>query len=143
MKKINSIVILLITVATGYVINHPLIFRICGNTYQFKDYTGCLDSSIKSIGSPLFIFSLWMLFIAVVTAFFSGNIFNSWLKLTAWAIPLSIIFIALVPVSSPGTYLDLFPFYRDDAARLAGEIFAVASLALITWKFLTTRRHQS
>ncbi|MFA5998238.1 MAG: hypothetical protein WC814_02530 [Candidatus Paceibacterota bacterium] len=29
---------------------------------------------------------------------------------------------------------------RDDAARLAGSVFAVASLILIIWKYFSTRR---
>jgi hypothetical protein len=36
--------------------------------------------------------------------------------------------------------MDLFPFYRDDAARLAGEVFAGVSLLLIIWKSLAARR---
>ncbi len=36
--------------------------------------------------------------------------------------------------------MDFFPFYRDDAARLAGEVFAAASLILIIWKWFAARR---
>ena len=35
--------------------------------------------------------------------------------------------------------MDFFPFYRDDAARLAGQVFAVASPILITWKYFAIR----
>ncbi len=138
-KKISSIIVTMVAIAIGYVVSNPIIFHICRDTYQFNDYVGCLDSSIKNIGSPLLTFSLWALLIVVVTAFFSEEIFRSWLKLAIWAVPLSFIFVALVPVNSSGAYLDLFPFYRDDAARLAGGVFAAASLILIAWKWFRSR----
>jgi len=137
--KIYSIIIAIIVVAIGYITSHPLVFYICSNTYKFNDYVGCLDSSIQNIGFPLLIFSLWALLATVVTAFFSERIFHSWLKFAALAIPLAIIFIALTPVSSYA-FMDLFPFYRDDAARLAGQVFSGVSLVLIIWKWFTSRR---
>lgn len=88
--------------------------------------------------NPLYSFSLFVLPIAIILVFVSRNIFNSWLKLAAWMLPLSIIFIALVPVSSNAPF-QMFSFYRDDAARLAGEVFAAASLVLIIWKFFAAR----
>lgn len=93
--------------------------------------------------NPLYNFSLTFLPIALILAFVPRSIFNSWLKFVAWAIPLSIIFTALIPVSSSGAYLDLFPFYRDDAARLAGQAFTAVSLILIAWKYLATRRNRN
>lgn len=89
--------------------------------------------------NPLYNSAPFFLPIAIVLAFVPRYIFNSWLKLAAWMVPLSIVFVALVPVSSTA-YLDLFPFYRDDAARLAGEVFAAVSLVLIAWKWFTSRR---
>ncbi|MCX6786235.1 MAG: hypothetical protein NTU85_00170 [Candidatus Kaiserbacteria bacterium] len=140
-NKIKSIVVILIAVMAGYLISHPIVFHICANTYKFNDYTGCLDSSIKSIGFPLLIFSLWVLLATFVAIFFSEKIFRSWLKFVAWAIPLAIIFIAITPVSSTAV-MDFFPFYRDDAARLAGEVFSVISLIIIIWKWIVSRKNK-
>jgi len=39
--------------------------------------------------------------------------------------------------------MDFFPFYRDDAARLAGQVFTGVSIILIAWKFIAARCHQS
>ncbi len=99
-----------------------------------------LDRMIPEITYPLYFFSLYLLPIAVILVFISRSIFNSWLKLAAWAIPLSIIFIATTPVNFTGIGMDFFPFYRDDAARLAGEVFSAISLVLIVWKWFSARR---
>ena len=93
--------------------------------------------------NPFYNFSLYFFSITIVLIFVSRQIFNSWLKLAKWTVPLSVIFIAATPVSHMGISLDLFPFYRDDAARLAGEVFAAASLILIIWKSLSLRRVKS
>lgn len=90
--------------------------------------------------NPFYNFSPIFLPIALVLAFVPRSIFNSWIKFAMWAIPLSVIFIAFIPVSSSGAYLDLFPFYRDDAARLAGQVFTAVSLILIVWKWFSARR---
>ena len=78
--------------------------------------------------------------VAIILMVVSRSIFNSWLKLAAWMIPLSVLFIAVTPVNFTGIGIDFFPFYRDDAARLAGGVFAGVSLVLITWKFIAARR---
>ena len=90
--------------------------------------------------ASLYFFSIYIFPITIILAFVPRQIFNSWLKLAKWAVPLSIIFVAATPVSHMGISLDLFPFYRDDAARLAGEVFATVSLILIIWKSLSLRR---
>jgi len=88
------------------------------------------------VTKPLYNFSLFFILIALVLAFIPRNIFNSWLKFAVWAIPLSIIFIASTPVVDNS----LLPFARDDAARLAGEVFSGVSLILIIYKWFISRR---
>jgi hypothetical protein len=91
------------------------------------------------ITSPLYFFSLYLLPIALVLIFVSRATFNSCLKLAVWMIPLAMIYIFTTPVSFSG-WVDFFPFYRDDAARLAGQVFSVVSLILIIWKYFVARR---
>jgi len=88
------------------------------------------------VTNPFFYFTVLLLPVTIVLVFIPQSIFNSLLKLAVWMVPLSIIFIVLTPDSNPGAYMDFFPFYRDDAARLAGGVFAVASLILIIWRAL-------
>ena len=99
-----------------------------------------LDRMYLYITNPLFYFAVFFLLIAFVLVFIPRKIFNSWFKFAIWAIPLSFIFIALTPDSNPGTYMDFFPFYRDDAARLAGELFSAISIILIIWKSIVLHR---
>lgn len=92
-----------------------------------------------SITKPLYFFALYSLPVAIILAFVSREIFKSWLKFAAWALPLVVIYIWTTPVSSTA-WMDLFPFYRDDAARLAGQVFLAISLALIVWKWWKSLR---
>ncbi len=94
-----------------------------------------------TIINPTFSFAIFFVPIAIILIFVSRQIFNSWLKLTAWMLPLLIIYIAMTPVSWTGIGLNLFPFYRDDAAHGAGALFAAVSLLFIIWKYFSLRRH--
>jgi len=99
-------------------------------------YRTWMDSIFIEAINPLYFFSFFFLPIAIVLAFVPRSMFNSWLKLAAWAIPLLVLFIATQPVY-PGSP---FSTDRDDAAWLAGGVFAGVSLILIIWKYIITRR---
>lgn len=86
--------------------------------------------------NPLYNFSLFVLPIAIILIFISRSTFNAWFKLAAWAIPLSILYIA----TTPAVDTSFLPFHRDDAARLAGGVFVAVSLILIIWKWFAGRR---
>lgn len=103
-------------------------------------YASWVHQIYQYFTNPLYNFSLFSLPIALILTFVPRSIFNSWLKLAAWAIPLLVLFIAVTPVNFTGLGMDFFPFYRDDAARLAGEVFAGISLVLIIWKSIAARR---
>ncbi len=91
-----------------------------------------------TITKPLYFFSLFSLPLILVLVLIPKSVFNAWLKFAVWAIPLSILYIWATPVNS-NSFMDLFPFYRDDAARLAGILFTAASLLLILWKWFSAR----
>ena len=137
--KIYSIFAVAIVVGIGYVISNPLVFHICSNVYQFGKDIGCSDDIVKNVGNPLFIFSPWILLTVIVAAFFSDGIFKSWFYFALWTIPLAVVFIVATHVST-NAYIDFFPFYRDDAARLVGEVFAGVSLTLVIWKWFSSCR---
>lgn len=92
------------------------------------------------VTSPLYFFALYFLPLAIILVFIPRSIFNSWLKFAVWALPLALIFTATTSVNWTGIGINFFPFYRDDAARLAGGVFAAASLILIIWKSFAARR---
>lgn len=99
-------------------------------------YRTWLDRVFLDIINPLYFFALFFFPISVILAFISRSAFNSWLKFAAWAIPLAVIFIAATPVFDTS----LLPFDRDDAARLAGGVFAVASFLFILFRWFSARR---
>lgn len=103
-------------------------------------YRTWLDSIFLDVINPLYFFSLYFLPLALILVFIPRHLFNSWLKLAAWMLPLSFIYIATTSVNFTGIGMNFFPFYRDDAARLAAEVFSVLSLILIIWKYFVARR---
>ncbi|OGG39668.1 hypothetical protein A2118_03210 [Candidatus Kaiserbacteria bacterium GWA2_50_9] len=98
-------------------------------------YSSWINQIALSITKPLYLFSLFFLPIAIVLAFVPRYIFNSWLKFAAWSLPLLFVLVATQPVVS-----SFLSTNRDDAARLAGQVFAAISLLLIVWRALHSAR---
>ncbi|MEK7604658.1 MAG: hypothetical protein AAB442_02605 [Patescibacteria group bacterium] len=126
----------------------PLVIALVGvgfahfSYWCMYSYGVCYSNWVSHIyqyfTNPFYNFSLYLLPLTIILVLISRPIFNSWLKLAVWAVPLSIIFIASNPVTSGG-FMDLYPFYRDDAARLAAQVLTVVSFLLIGWKYLKSR----
>lgn len=95
---------------------------------------------IPYVTYPLYFFTLYALPIAIILIFVSRAIFNSWLKLAAWMLPLALIFVATQPVSWTGIGINFIFISRDDMARYAAIIFTIISLVFIVWKWFATRR---
>ena len=100
-------------------------------------YGTVIDHINFLLTQPLYFFALYFLPIAIILAFVPREIFKSWLKFAVWALPLLFIFIVIQPVSPQ----QILSTDRDDAARLAGGVFAGLSLILILWKWFSSRRN--
>jgi hypothetical protein len=50
------------------------------------------------------------------------------------------VIIAATPVTFTGVFPPPFDFWRNDMARLMGQIFAIATAAFFVWKFIAIRR---
>ncbi|MDD2657768.1 MAG: hypothetical protein PHD04_03885 [Candidatus Pacebacteria bacterium] len=87
------------------------------------------------VTSPIFFFAIFFLPIAIILVFVRWEVFKSWLKLALWAVPLLLLLISTQPV-----YAGFLSTDRDDAARLAGGVFAGVSLCLIIWRLIVARR---
>ncbi len=98
-------------------------------------YGSWMDHIYFYFTQPLYFFALYSLPLVVILIFVSRQVFSSWLRLAAWALPLAFLFIATQPVVASFLSTD-----RDDAARLAAILFTVISLILITWKSIALRR---
>ncbi len=108
------------------------IGHICYRTFLDQIFLGTIN--------PLDSFARYFILAAVTLIFVSRTVFNSWFKLAVLVLPLLFIFVALTPVNWTGIGLNLFPFYRDDAARVAGGFFTVVSLLFIAWRYFSLRR---
>ncbi|HQU07811.1 MAG: hypothetical protein B7X04_01015 [Parcubacteria group bacterium 21-54-25] len=127
----------------------PLIIALLGIAFLYFSrwctetvpvcYGSWIDHIYFYFTQPLYFFALYSLPLAIILIFVSRPIFNSWLKLAAWMIPLGVIYTAMTPVNFTGIGIDLFPFYRDDAARLSAEALTTVSLVLIIWKYFKAR----
>ena len=104
---------------------------LCYGTFVHWIYLGTIN--------PAFYFAVFFLPITIILTFVPRIIFQSWLRLAVWFVPLAVIFISFTPDSNPGAIIELFSFYRDDAARLAGGVFSATSLVLIIYKYLSIR----
>lgn len=125
-KIIQSIPALLVLLAIGFryfSLRCIFVTQVC--------YGTGIDHISLTVTKPGYLFSLFFLPLAIILIFISRQVFISWLKFAAVALPLAVLFIATTPVVD----ISILPFNRDDAARFAGQVFAVASLALIIWKW--------
>ena len=118
----------------------PILYS-CADTLTCS-LRGLIWSSTFTILDPIFVFTQWAIISSILVFFSKKETFRSWLKLAVWAIPLALVFIFITPVSS-SAYMDFFPFYRDDAARLAGGLFAVASLVLLLFGLVRAHMYKS
>ena len=133
-KIIQSIPAILALVIIGF-----RYFSIwCTDSISFC-YSSWINQISLSITKPFYYFALYFLPIAIILILVQRSTFNSWLKFVAWALPLSILYIIMIPVNS-NAYMDFFPFYRDDAARLAAGVVSVISLIFIIYKSVVARR---
>lgn len=98
-------------------------------------YGTWLHQIALSFTKPLYNFTLFFLPIAIILAFVPREIFKSWLRFAAWALPLILILVATQPVVS-----SFLSTNRDDAARLAGQVFSALTLLLILWRALRSAR---
>ncbi len=135
----NKIIQLIPTTLIIMIVVFSYFSQWCSGTGQIC-YGSLIDRMIPEITYPAYFFALYILPIAITLIFVSRTVFNSWFKLAVLVLPLLFIFVATTPVNWTGIGLNLFPFYRDDAARVAGGFFTVVSLLFIAWRYFSLRR---
>lgn len=99
-----------------------------------------LEANFLSIISPLYVFALFSLPICILVGFVSRSVFNSWLKLLAPMLLVAFLYVVSTPTNWTGIGLDMFPFFRDDAARVSSEALTLISISLIIWKYFSSRQ---
>jgi len=141
-NKFTPLVVSLLGTAIGYVLSNPLLFRVCLNTYQFGGVLGCSDKTVQGLGQPLLIFSAYSLIVTLGLLFTKKPVLKSWCRFSCWFVPLSLLFIFILPVTSTGSFLQspALQYFRDDAARDAGRAFILLSLVVILWALYGQRK---
>lgn len=119
------------------VIGYRYLSVWCVDSYS-TCYTSWVHWTYQPFTQSLYFFALYSLIVVVVAILVNRTMFNFWASFASWAVPLLLIFIFTQPVF-PQSFLSTD---RDDAARLAGIVFTVASLALIGWKAFSVRRNK-
>jgi len=98
---------------------------------------GCYGSwtshTSLSFTKPLYFFALPLLLAAFVLIFVPRTVFNSWLRLATWLVPISALIIFVTPVTS-NSWMPLYFISREEVAWYLGILFALISLILIIWK---------
>lgn len=104
-------------------------------------YGSWIDHLHEPLTQPIYYFALYAWPAVLATLFARGQIFKFWLKFAMYYIPIAFLLVALTPVmQAPGTFLDPFPFYRVNAAELAGQVFSVATFILVIWRYANSYR---
>lgn len=100
-----------------------------------------MNHAYSPIIKPVYQFTLhaWPAILLII--FVKDSIFKSWFKFAALYLPIVLLLVVLVPVSpAPGTFLDPYPFYRVNAAELAGQVFSVVTFVLVAWRYIKSYR---
>lgn len=112
--------------------------------YACADSKNCFAASFFwdntfSFLEPMQIY-LWAVLIpSIIAIFVNETIFNSWLRLAAWFVPLSLIVIFITPVTS-NSWMPLFFISREEVSWYLGIAFSAVSLILIIYKYFSLRR---
>ncbi len=117
----------------AFVSAHPLVFHICRHVYLGGQGASCVDAYVSAVAVPLFIYATWayagVLFALAVSR--RATLFV-WRKLALISTPILLGFIFTIGLGPPpGTWIDLFPYYRLDAAQDAGIFFLSASIIYV------------
>jgi hypothetical protein len=76
--RISVLVIALIFLSTSYILKNQLYFGICDYPYQTDSYIGCLDRDAVTVGYPMLLFGVALLFVSLLLFFASDLVFVYW-----------------------------------------------------------------
>ena len=112
--------------------------------YACADSKNCFAASFFwdntfSFLEPIQIY-LWIVLVPfIVVIFVNETIFQSWLRLAKWFVPLSLLLIFITPVTS-NSWMPIFFVSREDIAWATGGVFSIISLILIICRALRSAR---
>ncbi len=102
-------------------------------------YRTVLDQMFPYITNPLYFFALYVLPLTVILVVVPRTVYDSWLKFSLWAVPISFIFIWSQPVYG----LWIYSSDRAGAAQFSAVVLSIVSLVIVIWKYFSFRRSKS
>lgn len=129
----------------GFVFANIIIFQENINLCSLVDgryYRDCFFSrwTQNSIAVPILGISVVILLISLITYKLRDEVFYTWLKFSAFAIPVMLFFIIQSPESAYGGALaSAMTVTRAQAALQLSVIYFAISLIVIAYKFFTFR----
>ena len=102
-------------------------------------YRTVIDQTFLYTINPVYFYAVPLLLVAIILAFVPRTIFNSWLRLAAWFVPLSLIIIFITPVTS-NSWMPIFFVSREEISLYLGIAFSAVSIILVIYKYLSLRR---
>ena len=99
---------------------------------------------LNDIGDPypaeqLYLLGGAALIPAAILSFCRAQIFNSWIKLISWWMPISVLLIIVIPEGS-NDWFNPFFVGKEDVTWLMSGLFLLISLVLIAWKSFPFRK---
>ena len=131
-KKISLFILIsFVGLFLGYCLTYPTNFGICQSTDD-----ACSLSLAYSIGTPLLFGIPTITLILFILLLLPQQVFNVWKKFALFAIPLAIIWIALIPIQCSEGFTIISCLDRKLATWLASGLFLGISLIIILVKSL-------
>lgn len=120
------------------------LFGLIKLSYICADNISCIfRSQIWSITfkilSPVSIFCLYSIPLAIVLIFIQKNVFKSWLRFAAWWIPLSILLVAITPETGNQAISYSSVINYANTAKFMAILFTIISLGIIGWKTFVSK----
>lgn len=129
----SSILFLLV----GLLFALPQKFWLCaGNDWV------CISSLSGNIGEPLTLFMALFIPSALLVFAFRNIVYQAWKKFALFYIPLSVILIALVPVSCGGNFISFFCLNKENTSWLTAGGFFIITIILIITKKIKAKSNQ-
>ncbi len=138
-KKINVVLFTLsiLTLGIGFYYSDPVARGLCPDIYG-----QCFDVIVGRSGPMLFV-SISVAVVLIILFLTRSHVFYSWLKFSAPALLLGIIWIASTPVNFIGGELGLGPSpfaERESVTWIVSVPFLLISVAIIVWKTIKLQR---
>lgn len=128
----KKVLLISMLIGGGLLLLEPIsTSTICG-----AGSTICIDT-IFSLAMTLFVF-LFVFPFSLITYFLPETVFRTWVNFAKWWVPFQILLVAITPESNGNFLINIVD--KQFAAIILSGFFALISLLIIIWKYVTAQR---